>query len=145
MDGIKAGFTGEHLELFDRVSAVLSRRTGDGDYAQMLVLDAFRVAWHRAQEAGTEITFGSVLSLAMGPAAIVIQGKDAQVARERTAAGIIASLPVYDREILRMVYWDQLSMAELAEYLGCTIGEVGRRLGRAYTKAEHRLRLLEHV
>ncbi|HEY9356662.1 MAG TPA: sigma-70 family RNA polymerase sigma factor [Arthrobacter sp.] len=145
MDGTNTGFPGEHLELFDRVSDVLSRRTGDGDYAQMLVLDAFRVAWHRAQEDSTEITLGSVLSLAMGPASVVIQDKDAQVARERTAAGVIASLPVQQREILRMVYWDQLSMAELAEYLGCTIGEAGRRLGRAYRKAEYRLLRLEHM
>lgn len=31
MIGIHSGFTGEHIELFDRVSAVLTRRTEDGD------------------------------------------------------------------------------------------------------------------
>lgn len=135
----------EYVKLFDRVSAALTRRTGDGDYAQMLVLDAFRVAWHRAQDEGAEITLGTVLSLAMGPAAIVMQDRDAQMARQRTAAGVIASLPMHEREILRMIYWDQLSMAELADYLGCTIGQAGRRLDRAYRKAERRLLHLEHT
>jgi RNA polymerase sigma factor (sigma-70 family) len=144
MIGMDSGFTGEHVELFDRVSAVLTRRTGDGDYAQMLVLDAFRVAWRRAREEGAEITFPSLLSLAMEPAAVLMQDADAQTARQRTAAGVIASLPAPERELLRMIYWDQLSMAELADYLGCTIGQAGRRLDRAYRKAERRLLRLEH-
>jgi len=139
-----SGFTGEHVELFDRVSDVLTRRIGDGDYAQMLVLDAFRLAWHRAREEGGEITFASLLSLAMEPAAILMQDADAQTARQRTAAGVIASLRAPEREILRMIYWDQLSMAELADYLGCTIAQAGRRLDRAYRKAERRLLRLEH-
>lgn len=75
MTGIDSGFNGEHIELFDRVSAVLTRRTGDGDYAQMLVLDAFRMAWRRAQDECAEITLGSLLSLAMEQAAILMPGQ----------------------------------------------------------------------
>ncbi|MGX9902019.1 sigma factor-like helix-turn-helix DNA-binding protein [Arthrobacter sp. SA17] len=140
-----SGFSREHVELFGRVSDVLTRRIGDGDYAQMLVLDAFRIAWHRAQEDGAEITFASLLALAMGPAAILIHDADARTARNSTAAGVIASLRPHDREILRMVYWDQLSMAELSDFLGCTIGQAGRRLERAYRKAERRMLRLEHT
>lgn len=140
-----SGFSGEHVELFRRVSDVLTRRIGDGDYAQLLVLDAFNIAWRRAQEDDAEITFSSLLALAMGPAAILIQDADARTARHSTAAGVIASLRPHDREILRMVYWDQLSMAELADFLGCTIGQAGRRLERAYRKAERRMLRLEHA
>lgn len=140
-----SGFSGEHVELFVRVSDVLTRRIGDGDYAQLLVLDAFRIAWRRAQEDDGEITFASLLALAMGPAAILIHDADARTARNSTAAGVIASLRPHDREILRMVYWDELSMAELADLLGCTIGQVGRRLERAYRKAERRMLRLEHT
>lgn len=136
MVGIDSGFTGEHIELFERVSSALTRRTGDRDYAQMLALDAFHVAWHRAHDEGAEITFASLLSLTIEPAATRVQEKDARTARQRTAAGAIASLRMSEREILRMIYWDQLSMAELAEYLECTIGQAGRRLARAYRKAE---------
>lgn len=75
MIGIHSGFTGEHIELFDRVSAVLTRRTEDGDYAQMLVLDAFRMAWRRAQDECAETTFGSLLSSAMEQAAIMMPGQ----------------------------------------------------------------------
>lgn len=140
-----SGFSGEHVELFVRVSDVLTRRIGDGDYAQLLVLDAFRIAWRRAQEDDGEITFASLLALAMGPTAILIHDADARTARNSTAAGVIASLRPHDREILRMVYWDELSMAELADLLGCTIGQVGRRLERAYRKAERRMLRLEHT
>lgn len=140
-----SGFSGEHVELFVRVSDVLTRRIGDGDHSQLLVLDAFRIAWRRAGEDGTEITFAALLALAMGPAAILIQDADARTARNSTAAGVIASLRPHEREILRMVYWDELSMAELADFLGCTIGQARRRLERAYRKAERRLLRLEHA
>src|SRR5687767_9342299 len=140
-----SGFSREHVELFDRVSDVLTRRIGDGDYAQLLVLDAFRIAWRRAQDDDAEITFASLLALAMGPAAILMQDADTRTARHSTPAGVIASLRPHDREILRMVYWDQLSMAELADFLGCSIGQAGRRLERAYRKAERRMLRLEHT
>jgi DNA-directed RNA polymerase specialized sigma24 family protein len=35
-----------------------------------------------------------------------------------------------------------MSMGELAEYLGCSIARAGRRLDRAYRRAERRLQAL---
>jgi DNA-directed RNA polymerase specialized sigma24 family protein len=78
--------------------------------------------------------------MALDATANVANGVDHAAARSASDAGAIASLRPRDRQILRLVYWDQVSMAELAEYLDCSIAEAGRRLDRAFRHAERRLR-----
>jgi DNA-directed RNA polymerase specialized sigma24 family protein len=60
-------------------------------------------------------------------------------------AGIIASLCPKEREALRLVYWDQLSMGELADYLGCSMTRAGALLDRAYRHAGRRAQRFDHV
>ncbi|HSN35530.1 MAG TPA: sigma factor-like helix-turn-helix DNA-binding protein [Arthrobacter sp.] len=129
---------------FQRLSLFLARRTGDADYAQALAMDAFR--WARSQtREGIEVPFGALLAASSRPAAAAIREKDNEVAQQDSMAGIIASLRPKERESLRLVYWDQLSMGELADYLGCSMTRAGALLDRAYRHAGHRAQRLGYV
>lgn len=44
-----------------------------------------------------------------------------------------------DREILRLVTWEELTHAEVAETLGCSVNAVGIRLHRARKRLRHEL------
>ena len=58
-------------------------------------------------------------------------------ARERLLAAIRELKPAY-REALLLVHWEQLTYAEAAEALGCSVNAVGLRVHRA----KERLRTL---
>jgi hypothetical protein len=120
-----------------RITAAVARRTGDLHYARAVTVDAYQAAM--TGPGGATPGFGSLLSAALDAAAEAANNVDQAAARTPSDAGAIASLRPYDRQILRLVYWDQVSMAELAEYLDCSIAEAGRRLDRAYRRAERRL------
>lgn len=121
---------------FHRLTLFLAWRTGDTDYAHILAMDAFRWARSQAQE-GNTVPFGTLLAAAARPAAVAIRERDNQLAQQKSIAGIIAALPRVEREVLRLMYWDQLSMGELADYLGCSIARAGLILDKAYRRAEH--------
>lgn len=125
------------VESFQRLNVFLARRTGDADYAQILALDAIRWAGSRAQE-GTVVPFGSLLAASLRAVAETIRERDAAEARQDSMAGVIASLPSAEREVLRLVYWDEVSMAELADFLGCSMARAGALLDRAYRHAERK-------
>ena len=46
----------------------------------------------------------------------------------------IAQLKPADREALRLVHWEQLTYAEAAETLGCSVNAIGIRVHRAKTR-----------
>jgi RNA polymerase sigma-70 factor (ECF subfamily) len=48
-------------------------------------------------------------------------------------------LPEDDREVLRLVYWDDLSHAEIAQVLGISVNAVGVRAHRARARVKARL------
>jgi Sigma-70, region 4 len=121
-----------------RILAAVARRTGDLQYAKAITADAYRAASTGPE--GATPGFGSMLATALGAATKVANDMDEAAAYTATDAGVIASLRPSDRQILRLVYWDHVSMAELADYLGCSIADAGRRLDRAYRLAERRLR-----
>ncbi|MGO4589688.1 sigma factor-like helix-turn-helix DNA-binding protein [Paenarthrobacter sp. 2TAF44] len=126
---------------YQRLAIFLARRIGDMDYAQVLTTDTFRWAVSQAQ-AGIEIPFGALLAASARSAAIAIRDNDKAVAEQVSMAGIIAALHPVEREVLRLIYWDQLSMGELADYLGCSISHAGALLDRAYGHAEDRAKNL---
>lgn len=129
---------------FERLTMFLARRTGDTDYAQILATDAFRWATGQAQE-GIDVPFGTLLAAAVRPAAAAIRDKDDEVAQQESIAGIIATLRPVEREVLRLVYWDQLSMGEVADYLGCSMARAGALLDKAYTHTERRATQLRYA
>ena len=129
---------------FHRLSLFLARRTGDADYAQVLAMDAFRWAQSQTQE-GIDVPFGALLAASARPATATIRERDNEVAQQESIAGIIASLRPLEREVLRLVYWDQLSMGELADYLGCSMTRAGALLDKAYRHADRRAQRLGYV
>ncbi|MGM9473437.1 sigma factor-like helix-turn-helix DNA-binding protein [Pseudarthrobacter sp. YS3] len=136
--------TGDFPAVFDRISLFLARRTGDADYAQVLATDALRWALSQSQ-AGIDVPFGVLLAASSRPAAAAIRERDNEVAQQESIAGIIASLRPVEREVLRLVYWDQLSMGELADYLGCSMRRAGALLDKAYRHADRRAQRLGYI
>lgn len=124
--------------LFELAAAVM-RRTGNPEYAQSLALEVCRATAPPAVQGDTP-GFATLLGIALEAAACCTAEADKAIARQASDAGAVASLRPADREVLRLVYWDRLSMAEVAECLGCSIAQAGRRLGHAYRRAERRLR-----
>lgn len=129
---------------FHRLSLFLTRRTGDSDYAHVVAVDAFRWAQCQTQE-GLDIPFGALLAASARSAAAAIRERDNEVAQQKSIAGIIASLRPLEREVLRLVYWDQVSMGELADYLGCSMTRAGALLDKAYRHAGRRVQRLNHI
>ncbi|QCO99623.1 sigma-70 family RNA polymerase sigma factor [Arthrobacter sp. 24S4-2] len=133
--------TGDSPADFHRLSLFLARRTGDADYSQVLAMDAFRWAQSQTQD----VPFGALLAASARPAAAAIRERDNEVAQQASIAGIIASLRPMEREVLRLVYWDHLSMGELADYLGCSMTRAGALLEKAYRHADRRARRLGYA
>lgn len=128
---------------FQRLSLFLARRTGDSDYAQTLAMDALR--WASCQkQAGVDVPFGSLLAASAGPAAAAIAERDKALAGQKSMAGIVAGLPREEREVLRLIYWDHLSMGELADFLNCTMARAGIVLDRVYRHAQRRAQRLRN-
>ncbi|WP_309073254.1 sigma factor-like helix-turn-helix DNA-binding protein [Paenarthrobacter sp.] len=126
---------------FQRLSLFLARRTGDPDYAQTLAMDSLR--WASGQEqAGVDVPFGSLLAVSAGTAAAAIADRDKALAGQKSMAGIVAGLPREEREVLRLIYWDHLSMGELADFLNCTMARAGVLLHKAYRHAQRRAKRL---
>lgn len=124
-----------------KLMAAVARRTGDPDYARSLALEVYRSAAPPG-EPGEPPGFATLLGIALKAAACLTAESDKAVARQASDAGAVASLRPSDREVLRLVYWDRLSMAEVAECLGCSITQAGRRLDHAYRRAERRFRAM---
>jgi RNA polymerase sigma factor (sigma-70 family) len=61
---------------------------------------------------------------------------DPEVLRVREAIG---HLPPKDQEVLRLVFWEELSHAEVGEVLGCSANAVAIRLHKARQKLRVRL------
>ncbi|MBP2269297.1 DNA-directed RNA polymerase specialized sigma24 family protein [Pseudarthrobacter sp. PvP004] len=126
-----------------RTLTAVAQRTGNLQYARTITLDIYRRVLSEQEGAGPE--FGSMLSTALKAATHMSDDVDRAAADDTLSdSGVIASLRPADRQLLRLVYWDHLSMAELADYLDCSIAEAGRRLDRAYRRAEKRLRRASH-
>lgn len=129
---------------FHRLALFLARRTGDADYAQVLALDAVRWARGQTQE-GHDVPFGSLLAASLRPAEETIRARDSAVATEQSMAGVIAALGPVEREVLRLVYWDHVSMGELADFFDCTMSRAGALLDRAYRSAQRRATRLGNI
>lgn len=125
------------------------RRIGDPETAQELTGDVFRIAWHRQ-----DWLDGAAIPWLLGVARNVLgneyrgrkRRQDLQLRLKDHArahavkAGAATSDAVIDalgrladrhREVLILVFWDNLNTAELAEFLGCSEGAASVRIHRA--------------
>lgn len=132
-----------------RVYHYILRRIGDRETAQELTADVFRIAWYRQD--GLE---GPEAPWLLGVARNVVGNEYRGRKRRRelqlrlrdyaitnaAQAGAESSYDVIDalgrlaqrhREILILVFWDNLTTAELAQFLGCTEGAASVRIHRA--------------
>ena len=129
------------------------RRLGDVDSATELAQEVFVVAWRRRsqvpdhslpwlygvarnlvanrQRQATQVTAvdpNGLSDVDTGVAEAVGSQAAAAVADVRAA---LARLPEPDQEILRLVGWEELTVGEAAEVLGCSRTAAGVRLHRA--------------
>ena len=141
------------------VLAYALRRATNPVIAEDVVAETFLVAWRRLDEVpeDAEIALPWMLGVARRVLANVRRGdarRDRLIVRLRQrrpettqypvaesipdatdmqvrVSDALASLREVDAEILRLAVWDQLSHAQIALVLGCSVNAVGIRLHRA--------------
>jgi len=142
---------------YRRVFAYALRRESNRSVAEDVVAETFLVAWRRIGEVPsgdealpwlfgvarrvlanarrTEVRRDRLLSrLRERPAAVVTEAVDEQPVASDERAGILGALrrlrPA-DAELLKLAVWEELSHAQIALVLECSVNAVGIRLHRA--------------
>lgn len=137
-----------HAEHYRRVYRYIAYRISDRERAEELANDVFRIAWEKwpAEPPG----IGWLIATARNVLGNEYKGRRrreqlvdrlAEDARAKSASGndhqqdyvadILSRLKDRDREVLMLSYWDDLTIAELAETLACTPSAAAVRLHRA--------------
>ena len=143
------------VALYERhYAAVLAylRRRADEPVARDAAAETFLAAWRRLDEAGDRglpwLYRAAALSLRNAQRAQRRQERTAgrlaalppdppppdpatQHAERQTLAEALARLPEAERELLRLVVWEQLDLRTAAEVADCTLGAAAVRLHRA--------------
>ena len=131
------------------VLTIAHQRLGSFLDAEDVTAEVFQIAWQEQQE-GRDLSLPwlyQVLRNCVGDEYRRRERRDALLERigsvadhdhwQDAAAGdvelrrLISDLPVGDRELIRMAYWEDLTRAEIAQILGCTEAAVRVRLLRA--------------
>jgi RNA polymerase sigma-70 factor (ECF subfamily) len=137
-----------HTQHSARVYRYVACRISDRHRAEELTADVFRIAWEK--ELAEPPGIGWLLATARNVIGNEYKGRrrrqelverlkdDArsQVPEpndvERAAvANVLVQLRERDREVLMLSYWDELTIAELAQTLGCSSSAAAVRLHRA--------------
>jgi len=143
---------------YPMVVAYVRRRVPDPAAADDIVAETFLVAWRRRgevlamdnalpwlytvaanqirnQSRGTNRQLRLVAKASADPTVVAPEAKldpepaaDAAVVRLRSA---LDELSFDDQEVLRLVAWEELTYAETAQVLDCSVDAVGQRLRRA--------------
>jgi RNA polymerase sigma-70 factor (ECF subfamily) len=140
-------FIALYKDSYPRIHKFVLRRIDDPEVAQELASDVFRIAWEKWDGASsTEIAW--LCAVARNLIGNAYRGRDRQKAlTERvtaTTAGdagatganqavenALASLRDKDRDVLQLAYWDDLTIAEIAQVLVCSQSAAKVRLHRA--------------
>jgi RNA polymerase sigma-70 factor (ECF subfamily) len=140
-------FIALYKDSYPRIHKFVLRRTDDPELAQELASDVFRIAWEKWDGApNTEIAW--LCAVARNLIGNAYRGRDRQKALTEkvtaTAAGdagdtganeavenALASLRDKDRDVLQLAYWDDLTIAEIAQVLDCSQSAAKVRLHRA--------------
>ncbi|MHA7245634.1 RNA polymerase sigma factor [Arthrobacter tecti] len=144
-------FAAVHREHRERVLHFIHRRISSREAADELTNDVFRIAWQRQADVG-EVTPAWLLTVARNVIgneyrrreraqhlmervreSVVIAARRGHGAQQQAVADALLRLREKDREILLLAYWDDLSIAEIAEVLGCSSPAAKVRLHRART------------
>ncbi|WP_066285865.1 RNA polymerase sigma factor [Arthrobacter sp. B6] len=140
-------FIALYKDSYPRVHKFVLRRVDDSELAQELASDVFRIAWEKWDGAtATEIPW--LLAVARNLIGNAYRGRDRQKALTEkiiaTATGgpgesgdneavenALAALRNKDRDVLQLAYWDDLTIAEIAQVLDCSQSAAKVRLHRA--------------
>ncbi len=125
------------------------RRILDIESARQITNDVFRIAWQRQTPVGPNALPGLIVTTKnLVSNEIRALSREKQLARKATAQrlaerhgnssdlgeqvqSILETLRDKDREVLMLTYWDELSTAEIADVLGCSLESIKSRLFRA--------------
>jgi RNA polymerase sigma-70 factor, ECF subfamily len=162
-------FRALYQEQYGPIQAYAVRRTASPEDAADVVADTFMIAWRRLDDVPEPPADRWWL---YGVARRVVAGRHRSARRSsgllalltRVAAGpgwepagtsppslsdqvldAIARLRPADREALRLVIWEQLSHAEAAQVLGCSVNAVAIRVHRAKRRLRTVLRPANQV
>lgn len=140
-------FIALYKDSYPRIHRFVLRRIDDSELAQELASDVFRVAWQKWD--GASATESSWLfTVARNLIGNAYRGRDRQRAlQEKLTASVggvqaaigeyeavenaLAALREKDRDILQLAYWDDLTIAEIAQVLACSQSAAKVRLHRA--------------
>ncbi len=154
-------------ELFDAHYAELtrfaSRRVGTGEAAD-IVAGTFLIAWRRLAELPADQARAWLYGTARGVIANEMRGRarrdrltakaagmgeshiedhSGQVDEQLRVRAVFAQLSPADQEVLRLIEWEGLEVAEAAQALKCSRTALKVRLHRARRRFAHRLQATE--
>ncbi|WP_323961393.1 sigma-70 family RNA polymerase sigma factor [Arthrobacter sp. JZ12] len=142
-------FAALHREHRTRVFSYIYRRVSSRESAEELTNDVFRIAWQRNPSA-SDMTSAWLLTVARNVIgneyrrreraehlmqrvrdSVVIAARAGHGAQQQAVADSLMRLREKDREVLLLAYWDDLSITEIGEVLGCSASAAKVRLHRA--------------
>lgn len=142
-------FAALHREHRERVFSFICRRVSSREASEELTNDVFRIAWQRNPDA-VDVTPAWLLTVARNVIgneyrrrerseqlmqrvrdSVVIAARKGNGAQQQAVADSLLRLREKEREILLLAYWDDLSIAEIGEVLGCSTAAAKVRLHRA--------------
>lgn len=145
---------------FRSIQAYAVNRVGSADDAADIVAEVFTAAWQRLDDIPSHPadrlwlygTARRIISRHYRGASRLRNLVDRVIDKERTTGAVrgvdpgqerlltaLNGLRPADREALLLVYWEDLSYAEAAEVLGCSVNAIGIRLHRAKTRLRRTL------
>ncbi|WP_425862222.1 RNA polymerase sigma factor [Arthrobacter sp. TWP1-1] len=151
-------FLALHEAFKPRVLGYVRRRISSDQTAEEIAADVFRIAWQK-RESDPDPSIGWLLNVARNligneyrsrartvqlqdrlrdSEAVKCQGGDDDGARG-TIAAALGRLREKDREILQLMYWEELTLAEVAQVLSCKEATARVRLHRARKSFEKAL------
>lgn len=138
-----------HTQHSARVFSYIACRINDRHRAEELAADVFRIAWQKQLSEPPGI--GWLLATARNVIGNEYKGRrrrqelvdrladetrsqtpeEGNTGERAAVAGVLMQLRERDREVLMLSYWDDLTTAELAQALECSLSAAAVRLHRA--------------
>ena len=155
MSTTQAQFSAYYREHYPVVARYIERRLDDTETARELAADVFRLAWQKQRTlparswllvAARNLIGNEYRRRGRQRALVERAAVNLPVAASEDTDLVHAMLDGLDekhREVLRLAYWDDLSGAEMAALLGCSVNAVWLRLSRARAAAQQVLETYE--
>lgn len=149
-------FTGVYERLYGRLHAYAARRVGR-DLADEIVAETFLIAWRRIERMPSDNPlpwlYGIARNVVLRQRSASARERSLQLALDETKRQIDSppdndldlwqaweALSPADREVLRLIAWEELSVAEAAQAMGCAAPVLSVRLHRARRRLQRLLR-----